>query len=189
MMPVPLDASSADASRSHPLEYAVHVSDASDISINGLIELEPDACGRPRALGAEGQPVSISTSRTTGARVVAWAERGRIGVDLECLAPSDALEAASACFLPQERAWADTLPLQERWHGHLLLWTAKEALLKALGQGFAFGLDQIELEPLGGHALRLRSLCGSAQLAQGWRINHQVRDLAGQRYLIAIALG
>ncbi|MBI1751802.1 MAG: amino acid adenylation domain-containing protein [Acidobacteria bacterium] len=162
---------------------------AGTCEIPGLAKLEPDACGRPRALGPDGRPVSMSVSRAPGAHLVAWSARGRVGADLECLGPSPALEVASALFLPGERAWADTLPPQERWRGHLLLWTAKEAVMKALGQGFAFGMDQIELEPADGPGLRLRSLCGSARLARGWRVEHQEREVAGRTYLVALVVG
>jgi hypothetical protein len=152
-----------------------------------FVRLSSDPHGRPRALDGQGCPWSISRSRAPGARVLALARHGRIGVDLEALLPSTALDAAADLFLPSERAWAESLPAPLRWRALLTLWTAKEAVLKALGQGLGFGLDQVELGPDGRGGLRLRRLCGSEVLVRGWRIEHQVRSLGGQRYLVALA--
>jgi 4'-phosphopantetheinyl transferase len=107
-------------------------------------------------------------------------------VDLEPLQPSEALDAASELFLPAERDWAERVPPGVRWRRLLALWTAKEAMLKALGHGFSFGMDQIELGPNGKDGIALRRLCGSEHLAQGWRIELLERSLEGQDYLVAL---
>jgi 4'-phosphopantetheinyl transferase len=156
--------------------------------LNGdLVLLSPDALGRPRAQDGHGRSLSLSVARAPGARLLALARVGRIGVDLEALRPSSTLEAAADLFLPTERAWVAGLPEPLRWRALLALWTAKEAVLKALGQGLGFGLDQIELGPDGRGGVLLRRLCGSEALALGWRIEHQERGVAGQRYLVALA--
>jgi hypothetical protein len=152
-----------------------------------IVLVGSDPHGRPRAQDGQGRPCSISTSRAPGARVLALAWDGRIGVDLEALLPSTALDAAADLFLPGERAWAESLPAPLRWRALLALWTAKEAVLKALGQGLGFGLDQVELGPDGRGGLMLRRLCGSEVLVQGWRIEHQEWSLGGQSYLVALA--
>lgn len=188
-MPRPLVSLDPSAADSCFPAYELWLTEAHAPLPANLTPLTPDSLGRPRALGPAGQAVSMSVARASGARALAWAEQGSVGVDLECLGPSPALEAASASFLAGERAWADRLPVADRWRRHLLLWTAKEALLKALGQGFAFGLDQVELEPDPRQGLALRSLCGSGRLAQGWRIDHQTCHLAGRQYLVAVAVG
>jgi phosphopantetheinyl transferase len=152
-----------------------------------LVLLSPDGLGRPRAQDGQGRPWSISVARAPGARALALARDGRIGVDLEALRPSETLEAAAELFLPTERAWAASLPAPLRWRAHLALWTAKEAVLKALGQGLGFGLDQVELGPDGRGGILLRRLCGSEALARDWRIEHQEQSVAGQHYLVALA--
>jgi non-ribosomal peptide synthetase-like protein len=153
----------------------------------GLVLLEPDTHGRPRAQDAEGRSLAISRARAPGAQVLAVARGGRIGVDLEPMQPSQALAAASELFLPAERDWAERVPPGVRWRRFLALWTAKEAMLKALGQGFSFGLDQIELGPSGEDGIALRRLCGSEHLAQGWRIELLEHSLEGRDYLVALA--
>jgi non-ribosomal peptide synthetase-like protein len=152
-----------------------------------LVLLGPDGLGRPRAQDGQGRPWSLSVANAPGARALALAREGRVGVDLEALRPSSTLEAAADLFLPTERAWAGSLPAAQRWRVFLALWTAKEAVLKALGQGLGFGLDQVELGSDGRGGLRLQRLCGSETLARGWRIEHQERSVAGRRYLVALA--
>jgi len=110
-----------------------------------------------------------------------------VGVDLEPCEPSEALAQAAELFLPSERAWADAAPEDARWRRWLALWTAKEAVLKALGEGFAFGLDQVELAPDGEGGLRLARLGGSARRAEGWRLSIQERVLDGRPHLLATA--
>jgi 4'-phosphopantetheinyl transferase len=90
-------------------------------------------------------------------------------------------------LLPAERAWAEGLPEPARWRALLSLWTAKEAVLKALGQGFCFGLDQVELGPDRQGGIALQRLCGSEGLAQGWRIEHEERHVGNRIYLVAVA--
>ena len=155
--------------------------------VENLVLLEPDVRGRPRAQDGQGRRLAISQAKAPGARVLAIAPDGRIGVDLEPLRPSQALEAASELFLPSERAWAADLPEASRWRRLLVLWTAKEAVLKALGQGFSFSLDQVELGPDGDGSLRLQRLCGSARLAMGWSLEVHERHLDGRDYLLALA--
>jgi len=162
---------------------------ASTLSKRGVILLEPDVHGRPRAQDMEGRSLAISQARAPGAQVLAIAQCGRIGVDLELLQPSQALAAASELFLPAERDWAESVPLEARWRRFLALWTAKEAVLKALGQGFSYGMDQIELGSSGEDGIALRRLCGSEHLAHGWCIELQEHSVEGRNYLVALAMG
>ena len=152
-----------------------------------LVLLAADTQGRPRAQDAQGQSLSLSRAHAPGASVLALAEAGRVGVDLEPLAPSEHLDRAAELFLPTEQAWLASQPEASRWQARLRLWTAKEAVLKALGQGFAFGLDQVELAPRQGFGLQLCRLCGSERLAQGWHLEFHERSLGGRTYLVAVA--
>ena len=158
-------------------------------SEKGLVLMGPDVHGRPRAQDAQGRSLAVSQARAPGARILAIAQDGRIGVDLEPLQPSPTLEAASELFLPAERDWASSLAEPARTRILLAIWTAKEAMLKALGYGLSFGMDQIELGPDGGDGIRLQRLCGSERLARGWSIELQERRIEGRDYLVALAVG
>ncbi len=146
-----------------------------------------DPHGRPRTLGPDGQAWSLSQARAGLAQATALSPTGRVGVDLEPLVSSHALLAAADLLLPSELSWADQGPAATRWRRLLALWTAKEAVLKALGQGFAFDPNQVELGPDGQGGLALHRLCGSEALAAGWRITLEERMVAGRPHLLALA--
>jgi phosphopantetheinyl transferase (holo-ACP synthase) len=149
--------------------------------------LRHDAKGRLGGEDVEGCAQVISRAHAGPHTVQVAVDRGRVGVDLEPCEPSAALAQAAELFLPSERAWADQVPEDARWRRWLALWTAKEAVLKALGEGFAFGLDQVELAPDGAGGLRLARLGGSAKRAEGWRLTFDERDLGGRLHLVATA--
>ena len=68
------------------------------------------------------------------------------GIDIERLRPRPrSLEIAQRYFSADEAAALAALPLADRDVGFLELWTAKEAVLKALGRGLAFGLDRLSI--------------------------------------------
>ena len=154
-----------------------------------LTALSPDLQGRPRARDAQGCSWILSRAHAPGVHALALAREGRVGLDLEPMLPSILLERASELFLPSEREWIHSLAEADCWLANLKLWTAKEALLKALGQGFAFGMDQVELASDGASGLRVLRLAGSEQLAHGWRIVFHEREANGVRYLLALAVG
>ena len=66
----------------------------------------------------------------------------RIGIDLETVDPTfPALEIAAEFFLPEERDWIASGPVERFFH----LWTAKEALMKATGRGMSMPPDKIRV--------------------------------------------
>ncbi|MET8120032.1 4'-phosphopantetheinyl transferase superfamily protein [Micromonospora sp. NPDC005189] len=105
--------------------------------------LTHDTVGRPlvrideRAARSVELPVSIS--RTAGIVVVAARRAGPVGVDVERVRPLPALTLARRWFAPAELAWLDGRPEAGRAVDFLRLWTAKEAVGKALGLGLRDG--------------------------------------------------
>jgi 4'-phosphopantetheinyl transferase len=119
----------------------------------GFLGVPPDA-GRLVAT-ASGKPVyragnttfgSFSYSRSGAAAALVIAAEGRIGIDIELVAPMADLDAVIDTSLTQteRQRLADQSP-ENRLSTFLTLWTAKEALLKATGQGIGFGLERIGL--------------------------------------------
>ncbi|MEW2385487.1 4'-phosphopantetheinyl transferase superfamily protein [Micromonospora sp. NPDC047707] len=83
--------------------------------------------------------VPASVSRTDGVVVVAVRAGGPVGVDAEWCRPLPALGLAGRWYDPAEAAWlAGRLPCG-RERDFLRLWTAKEAVGKALGTGLRGG--------------------------------------------------
>jgi 4'-phosphopantetheinyl transferase len=72
--------------------------------------------------------------------------RSAIGVDLEQLRPLDnALNLAQRFFAPAESARLEQLTPGELASGFFRHWVCKEAYVKAIGQGLAHQLDQVQI--------------------------------------------
>ncbi|WP_344233086.1 4'-phosphopantetheinyl transferase family protein [Kribbella hippodromi] len=101
-----------------------------------------DEAGRPHIAG-----LAVSLTYTEHWVVVAASRQGPIGVDLEEVRPREFHRLAGRWFTPQERAWLRDQP--DQLTAFLHLWTAKEAVGKALGLGLHdHGLSR--QMPLGG---------------------------------------
>jgi len=90
--------------------------------------LTHDADGRPHIPG-----LAVSASYTERCVAVAAAYGGPIGIDLEEVRPRDFQPLAERWFGPRELEWLGRQP--EQLVAFLRLWTAKEAVGKALGLG------------------------------------------------------
>ncbi len=107
-------------------------------------ELQVGAHGKP-ALAADG--VDFNLSHSGSAAVVALARGVEVGVDLESPGrPRPHAELARRYFCDREAQVIENTPETLRETAFLRLWTAKEAVLKALGRGLAFGLDKLEFD-------------------------------------------
>lgn len=127
-------------------------------------EIEIGAHGKP-ALAAGGFDFNLSHSG--GAAAVALTRGVEVGVDLESPGRSRPHAAlARRYFCDPEAESIENMPEALRESAFLRLWTAKEAVLKALGRGLAFGLDKLEFDatadPLA--LLRIDAAGGAATL-------------------------
>ncbi len=102
---------------------------------------------------------------------IALAEAGgEVGVDIERIDPALGVpalrELAAHCLTPRERAWLALVPADAWPRAFFLRWTAKEALLKALGLGIADHLQHVSVVADGrGGTGRLAVVPESGQLA------------------------
>lgn len=110
------------------------------------IRLEESAHGRPMLAGVHRDAFCFNWSHSNDQAVIAIARGITPGVDLERLrAHPRALAIAQRYFSPDETAALEALQEEQRDRAFLELWTAKEAVLKALGRGLAFGLDRLSI--------------------------------------------
>ena len=134
--------------------------------------IDPDALAP--AVGPHGKPyleghaLRFNLSHSGDWSVLALAFGTELGVDLE---HQRRVRRRSALL---ERSFTD--PERQRLGGGgdaalLRYWAAKEALVKAIGRGIAYGLKQIEIGEDAGGALRVNALGGSAAPASRWRIH------------------
>jgi len=98
------------------------------------LRFELGAFGKPRlSVAAE---CTFSLSHSGDRALVAIAQDGDIGVDLERVAPlRDAEALVRQCFSEREQRQFFAMPEPERALTFLRAWTRKEACLKALGTG------------------------------------------------------
>ena len=124
----------------------------------GSVRLASGAHGRPAF--AEVSALDFNWSHSGALAVVAVARGVAPGIDIERVRPRPrAWAVAQRYFTPAEVSALSLLAPDEREVAFLHLWTAKEAVLKALGRGLAFGLHRLDIGYDGGTP-RLRALDG-----------------------------
>ncbi|MCL7457574.1 4'-phosphopantetheinyl transferase superfamily protein [Micromonospora echinofusca] len=132
------------------------------------IVVERGRDGRPLvAVRGAGARLPVSVSRSGPVVVVAARAGGPVGVDVERCRPLPAAALARRWYAPAEAAWLVGRPADGQVTDFLRLWTAKEAVGKALGVGLRDGgLRRRMPVPVGAHA-SLRPVPGLARLRVG----------------------
>jgi 4'-phosphopantetheinyl transferase len=109
------------------------------------IEFDWDASGKPR-MGAPSSGLYFNVAHSGGLALVAVASGCEVGVDVEQLRTVDRLEQiAERYFHPLEVAELLREPPADRSAAFLQCWTAKEAVLKAVGVGIGAALDRLHV--------------------------------------------
>lgn len=107
------------------------------------VDLQRRETGRP-VLASPLSDLRFSASHSGDALLLGFMRGDCIGVDIESLKPRPlALELARRFFTAHEAAALNAMPAAEREDAFYRLWTAKEALLKAIGHGLAHALDRV----------------------------------------------
>jgi 4'-phosphopantetheinyl transferase len=127
----------------------------------------------PLGLGAHGKPFldgspwRFNLSHSHGIRLLAVAHGLEVGVDIERIRPLRRRAALLArCFTARERARLEEAPDREL----LRHWAAKEALVKAIGRGIAYGLGRIEIARSAEGTLSIARCEGPGGPASRWRL-------------------
>jgi 4'-phosphopantetheinyl transferase len=95
--------------------------------------------GKPLLPGGE---LQFNLSHSDEVAVAAIAPAAVVGIDVERVRVKDnALELATRFFAPDEVEALRRVPAGEIDHAFFRCWTAKEAYIKARGQGISLGLD------------------------------------------------
>lgn len=111
------------------------------------IQLESEEHGRPRLAAGYDSSLDFNWSHSGDHALIAVGRHVRPGVDVECVRPRQRLlEIARRYFDPVEVSLLERLAEGARLEAFLAMWTAKEAVLKALGRGIAFGLDRVGVD-------------------------------------------
>ena len=136
----------------------------------------------PAALGftytTQGKPalagdpaLHFNLAHSDGLALAAVTRAGPVGVDVERIRPvKDAADLVARFFSPRENEMFQQLPPAERPAAFFNLWTRKEALLKATGEGIAGGLNRVEVSFLPGEPARLLALAGDGAAVAEWSL-------------------
>jgi 4'-phosphopantetheinyl transferase len=94
----------------------------------------------------------FNVSHTDGLALLAFAQRRRVGIDVEKIRSlPDALKLARRFFSDRERQQLEDVPEQELPAAFFRCWSRKEAYIKARGEGLSLPLHQfdvaVEIEP------------------------------------------
>jgi 4'-phosphopantetheinyl transferase len=134
--------------------------------------------------------LDFSCAHSENLFAVGVAEGGRIGIDLEVVRPENVLSLIPCRELAAvEQAWILALPENERPLAFYHCWTAKESLLKALGLGVSFGMEQIEVVREAGGRHCLSKIADSRQLAEGWSLEHRLLEFEEVSAIVAVVWG
>jgi 4'-phosphopantetheinyl transferase len=105
------------------------------------LRIERNAAGKPYLLD---QALQFNLSHSGGTLLIGLSRTQPLGVDIEGGARARPyLEIAQRYFTGDEAAALATLPTDALRSRFLELWSAKEAVLKAIGRGIAFGLNRV----------------------------------------------
>lgn len=128
-----------------------------------------DAHGRPQLQG-EHTRFDANWSHSGDLLLVALGEAIELGVDLEHLRPRPrAMELARRFYHADETARLLALPAEARVPFFVRLWCAKEAVLKAHGQGISFGLEKLVFDERDGE-LRLVACDRALGAPEDWQL-------------------
>ncbi|KVL30198.1 4'-phosphopantetheinyl transferase [Burkholderia territorii] len=107
-----------------------------------------DEAGRPSLDAAHRASLDFNVSHAGDHALIAWTPAGRVGVDIEsCNRSTDWRALTREVCASAEAAYLDSLPLAARADAFMRIWSAKEALLKALGTGIVGGLRAFAVVP------------------------------------------
>jgi 4'-phosphopantetheinyl transferase len=111
--------------------------------------------GKPEL--AVGSDLRFNLSHTQGATVFAVARHRQVGVDVERIREdTNAMELAERFFSRPEIEWLQSQPASDLLASFFSCWTAKEAYIKAQGEGLSLPLGSFGVLPVpGGCELRL----------------------------------
>lgn len=136
------------------------------------IGFEAGPHGRPACAAASSAGLDFNWSHS-GAYALAAVARSlpELGIDIEIPHPRQrAMALAKRFFAPAEHLALARLGPEAIESGFLRLWTAKEAVLKALGEGLQYGLHRVAFA-MQDADIRPAAFEGEAAPAQAWTLH------------------
>jgi phosphopantetheinyl transferase len=147
------------------------------------IVISRNAFGRPVLSGETG--VDFNVAHGGKVLVVGLSRGGVIGVDVEIVGQVQGIDLTAVArdhFSQIEMRWINSAEGDEQMSRFFLCWTAKEALVKAIGCGLSFPLTKIETTATDGGGLRIVR-------PGGWELVQREVDVGGNAAVVAVVVG
>lgn len=113
----------------------------------------------------------FNLSHSQGLALYAITRNRQLGIDIEYLRPiPQAEQIAKNYFSAREKAVFFALPQEQKQVAFFNCWTRKEAYLKAIGDGLAFPLNQLDVSLSPGEPAQLYSIKGDRSAATHWSL-------------------
>jgi len=113
--------------------------------------------------------IHFNLAHTEDLALVAVTRIGLVGVDVECVRPvKDVDELVARFFSARENELFQKVPDDQKPAAFFNLWTRKEAMLKATGEGITRSLSLVEVSFLPGEPARLLAIAGDAKAGEEW---------------------
>lgn len=149
------------------------------------IQLSYGPQGKPVLFSDSGQVSSLhfNLAHADGLALYAVTRDRELGIDIERIRPiPETARIAEQFFSAQEREALAALPEEQRQEAFFRCWTRKEAYLKAVGEGLARPLDQIQVSLAPGEPARI---LGDSQEAERWCLREVI---PADGYIAALAV-
>lgn len=136
------------------------------------LQIERNAHGKPFLREPHGAALQFNLAHSADAMIVALARAQALGVDIESTARARPwIELAQRYFTAGEGQALAALPTDRIGTAFVRLWSCKEAVLKALGRGIAFGLERLDFAlDHEGEIAGLRAIAAEAGAAADWQL-------------------
>lgn len=142
--------------------------------------------GKPALAETFGGGTCFNLSHSQGLALYAFTCNRQIGIDLEYIRPmAGAEQIVERFFSAREHSMFCSLPQSQKQKAFFQCWTRKEAYIKAIGDGLAKSLDQIEVSLAPGEPARLLSIEGDPQAGDRWFFQ-ELKPASG--YVAALAV-
>lgn len=128
--------------------------------------------GKPELSGESAKAgLHFNLAHSEDLALVAVTRIGVVGVDVEEVRPIKEVDALVARFFSQRENEAfQKVPEAQKPAAFFNLWTRKEALLKATGEGITKSLNLVEVSFLPGEPARLLAIAGNVAQAEQWSL-------------------
>jgi len=129
-------------------------------------------------------PIHFSISHAEGLVAVATSPTTQVGMDLELETGNGDTSLVLDHLTGREQAWLERQCDADRWQAFLRLWTAKEAMTKAVGIGCAVDFREIEIDVPTGCVRCPEGLIGTDDHLS---IDMRTIDMQGFKYCFSVA--